>query len=134
MGDIREFAARSLRRLRRRSMQDIDQRAAGVANRRQPFLQTAAAVVFDDETGAGGDVSFEVGIDAPGVPGAYGNPGIVESPDEGPTFDQKIDLKAGQQHRVERTDDELVLANSEDAHVRGASKTWPNDNYTPLPR
>ena len=45
----------------------------------------------------------------------------METPGERPAFDKEVDLEAGQQDLVERPDDQLVLADGKDAHVRGAS-------------
>ena len=45
-------------------------------------------------------------------------PGVVETPGERPAFDEEVDLEAGQQHVVERADDEFVLTDGNDAHVR----------------
>ena len=87
------------------------------------FLTLLAAVVFDDEAGAGGDVGFEVGVDAPRIAGGRFDPGVVEAPGERPAFDEEVDLEAGEQDGVQRSDDELVLADGEDAHVRDASWT-----------
>ena len=67
--------------------------------------------------------AFEVGIDAPGVPGACLNPGVVKPARERPAFDEKVDLETGQQDGVERPDNELVLADSKDAHVRNRTRS-----------
>ena len=71
VGDVGELGARRVGALgvACAGVEHVDQRAAGVADRRQHLLDAAAAVVFDDEAGAGGDVGFEVGVDPPGIAG-----------------------------------------------------------------
>ena len=111
------FAA-STRAVRGPGVEHIDQRAPRIANRAEDFLERAPAVVLDDETGAWGDVRLQVGIDAPRVAGARVDPGVVQTTGEGPAFDKELDLEAWQKDRVKRSDDELVLADGNDPHVR----------------
>jgi hypothetical protein len=47
----------------------VDQRASGIADGFDDFLDAAFARVLDDETGVGGDVGFQVGVDAFGIAG-----------------------------------------------------------------
>ena len=98
---------------------DVDERAARIANRAQHFLERASAVVLDDETGARRDVRLQVGVNPPRVAGARFDPGVVQTTGKGPAFDKELDLEAWQKDRVERSDDELVLADGYDPHVRG---------------
>ena len=86
-------------------MKRVDQRATGIANGFDGLLDCAFAAVLDDEAGVGGDVGFEVGIDASGVAGYHLDPGVVETAGEGPAFDKEVDLEARQEHLVERPDD-----------------------------
>ena len=83
-------------------------------------MSAPPAVVLDDEAGARGDVGLEVGVDPPRVAGARLDPGVVQTTGEGPAFDKELDLEAWQKDRVERSDDELVLADGNDPHVRDA--------------
>ena len=92
---------------------------------RQHLLDALAAVVFDDEAGVGGDVGFEVGVDAPGVAGDDLDPGVVETPGERPAFDKEVNLEARQQDFVERSDDQLILTDGENAHVSRPARTAP---------
>ena len=46
----------------RADAEDVDQRAARVADRLERLLQAAARVVFDDDAGAGADIGLEVGV------------------------------------------------------------------------
>src|SRR4030095_8938889 len=79
------------------------------------------AVVFDDETGAGGDVRFEVGVDAARVAGDHLHVGVVEAPCQRPAFDEKIHVEARPKNVVKGTNDELVLTKRDDAHGSRAS-------------
>ena len=92
--------------------EDVDQRAAGVANRFENLLQAALAVVFDDDAGAGADVGLEVGVGAPGIADRHRHARLVQTAGERPVLDDELDLEAGQQDLVEHPDDQLVLADS----------------------
>ena len=98
-------------------VQHVDQRAAGVAHRFQNLLDAAAPSVFDDETGVGGDVGFEVGVDPPRIGGGDFDPRVVQPARERPAFDEKVDLEARQEDFVEGPDDQLVLTDSQNSHV-----------------
>ncbi len=87
----------------------VDQRAAGVAHRLENLLRAAAAVVFDDDAGAGADVGLEVGVGAPRIAGRDRDARLVEAARERPVLDDELDLEAGQQDFVEHPDDQFVL-------------------------
>ena len=148
LGDVhvRDVSHRLPRRLgharvSRTGVQHVDQRASRVAHRRHDLVDAAASVVLDDETGAGGDVRFQVGIDAARVGGAYADAGVVEAPGQGAAFHKEIHLEAREQHVVQRANDQLVLTDGEDAHVsrasgsgshvRSAKRSWATTDYTP---
>jgi hypothetical protein len=80
---------------------------------------------LDDETGVGGDVGFEVGVDPLGIAGNHLDPGVVETPGEGPAFDKKVDLEARQEHLVERSDDEFILTNGQNAQISSRQDADP---------
>ncbi len=90
-------------------VEDVDQRAAGVANGGDRLPDAAAVVVFDDEAGAGGDVGLEVGIDAARIADDDLDAIVVQPSCEGPAFDEEIHLEARQQHIVQGAGDQLVL-------------------------
>ena len=106
-------------------VQDVDERAAGVADRVDDFLDAAFAGVFDEEAGGGGDVGLEICIDAPRIAGRDLDPGVVETTGEGPAFDKEVDLEARQQHFVERPDDQFVLTDGQNAQVRSRQGRSP---------
>ena len=110
--DVRKLAAQLVGALGGRGRPDaehVDERAAGVADRFENLLQAAAAVVFDDDAGAGAEVGFEVGVGAPGIAGRDVDAGVVEAPRRRTAFDDELDLEAGQQDLVEHPDDQFVL-------------------------
>ena len=41
----------------------------------------------------------------------------METPGEGPAFDKEVDLEARQEHLVERSDDQFILTDSQNAHI-----------------
>ena len=98
-----------MRRRRRADAEHVDERAAGVADRFEDLLEAAAAVVFDDDAGAGAEVGLEVGVGAAGIADGDADAGVVETPGERPALDDEFDFEAGQQDFVEHPDDQLVL-------------------------
>ena len=94
----------------RSGVQQVDQRAARIAHRRDDLLHAAAGVVFDDEAGARGDIGFEVGVDPPRIAGDDLNAGVVQPPGERAAIDEEIDLEAGEQDGIQRADEQFVLA------------------------
>ena len=87
----------------------VDERAAGVAHRFENLLQAAAAVVFDDDAGAGAEVGLDEGVGAARIAGRDVDAGVVQPAGERPVLDDEFDLEAGQQDLVEHPDDQLVL-------------------------
>ena len=121
-------------------VQDVDERSAGVSDRRDRLFWTAT-VVFDDEARAGRDVGLEVGVDPPRIADGDLDPGVVETARQGPAFDEEIHLEARQQYVVQGANEELVLTDGKNAHVRLASPLSPTAgsscrklNYTPCTR
>ena len=113
--DVGEPHAQFLRALVRGGAPDpehVDQRAARVAHGLQHALQAPAAVVFDDDAGAGTDVGLEIGVRAPGVTYGYRHAGDGEAARERPILDDELDLEARQQDLVEHPDDQFVLTDS----------------------
>src|SRR5437762_3745388 len=49
----------------------------------------------------------------------------METPGEGAAFDQKVDFEARQQDVVERADDQLILTDGQNAHVRSRQGFGP---------
>src|SRR5438105_11280404 len=49
----------------------------------------------------------------------------MEPSGEGTTFDQKVDFEARQQHVVERANDQLILTDGQNAHVRSRQGFGP---------
>ncbi len=94
----------------------VDQRAAGIADRVEDLLQAAAAVVFDDDAGAGAEVGLDEGVGAPRIAGGGLDAGVVETPRQRAALDDEFDLEAGQQDFVEHPDDQLVLTDGETPH------------------
>ncbi len=122
-------------------MQHVCQRSPCIENCAQDPPDAAASGVLDDEAGAGGDVGFEVGVDAAGVAGHDLDAGIVEAPGDRPAFHDEVHVEARQQDLVQGADDEFVLADGENAHVSDPSSglplatagcSCPNRHYTPL--
>ena len=113
-------------------VEDVDERAAGVADRVENLLGAALAVVFDEEAGGGGDVGFEVGVDAPRVAGRDLDPGVMKTPGEGPAFDKEVNLEARQQYFVERPDDQFILTNGQNAQLRSRQGSRPCTTPPPL--
>ena len=89
------------------------------------LLDAALAVVLDDEAGGGGDVGFQVGVDAPRVAGRDLDPGVMETPGEGPAFDKEVNLEARQQYFVERSDDQFILTDGQNAQLRSRQGPGP---------
>ena len=73
----------ALSRVRGADAEHVDQRAAGVPDRLENLLEALAAVVFDDDAGAGREVGFDVGIGAPQVAGGDVQPAVVEASCDG---------------------------------------------------
>jgi hypothetical protein len=42
----------------------------------------------------------------------------MKTPGKGPAFDKEVDLEARQENFVERPDDQFILTNGQNAHVR----------------
>src|SRR4051794_20136038 len=84
-------------------VEHVDQRSAGVPDRIQRLLDAAFAAALDDETGAGGDIELEVGIDAPRIACRHLDPRVVETAGERTALDKEIDIEARQQDVVERS-------------------------------
>ena len=113
VGDVRKLGMKFLgafRGGRRADAEHVDQRSAGVAHGLENLARAAAAVVFDDDAGAGSEVGLEEGVGAAGVAGNHVDVGVVQSTGEGPVLDDELDLEPGQQDLVEHPDDQLVLA------------------------
>jgi hypothetical protein len=110
-----------LSRTGRGRVQHVDERAAGVAQRRHDLPDAPAAVVFDDETGGRRDVGLEIGVEPPWIAGRDRHAGLVKAAGELPVLDQEVHLEAGGEHLVQRADDEFILADGEHPHVRSAS-------------
>ena len=80
IGDVGELGVELLGALRRGGGADaeqVDERAAGIARRLEDLARAAAAVVFDDDAGAGAEVGFEKGIRAARVSNDDGDASIV---------------------------------------------------------
>ena len=101
-----------------RGAQHPDQRAAGGADGLQHLAQRAAAVVFDDDTGAGRDVGLDVGVDALRVADTDAEAGLVEAAGERGTFDQDVELGVGREHGIEQPHDQLRVTDREAPHSR----------------
>ncbi len=93
-----------------------DQRAAGGAHRLQDLAKRPAAVVLDDDAGAGREVGAHVGIDTFRVAMTDAETGIVEPPGERRAFDEHIELAAGGQDGIEQPDHQLRVADREAPH------------------
>jgi hypothetical protein len=90
-------------------VQDVEQAAAGVADRRDDAFQAAPAGVFDDHAGVRRDVGAEVRIDAARVGDRRRHAVVHQPPCEWAAFDQELDVEGPGQHAVQRSNDQLVL-------------------------
>ena len=99
-------------------MDDVSECAAGVADGGEDLLDAALAVVFDEKAGGGGDIGLEIGVDPARIADFYVETRVVQPSCERPAFDKEVQLEAGPQHVVERANDEFVLTDANDAHVR----------------
>ena len=106
-------------------VQDVDERAAGVADRVEDLLDAAFAGIFDEEAGGGSDVGLEICVDAPRIAGRDLDPGVMETPGERPAFDKEVNLEARQQYFVERPDDQFILTNGQNAQIRSRQGRGP---------
>jgi len=106
-----KFLGALLGRLRAHAdAQHVDERATGIAHGFENLLQAAAAVVFDDDAGAGCQIGFEVGFRAARVAGHHMHAGVMQAPGGRFALDDELHVEAGQQDFVEHPDDQLVLA------------------------
>ena len=49
----------------------------------------------------------------------------METPGQRPAFDKEVNLEARQQYFVERSDDQFILTNGQNAHVRSRQGPGP---------
>ena len=70
----------------RRRAEHPDERAAGGADRLDDFAQGTAAVVFDDDTGGGGEVGPDVGVDTFRIANRKAEACFVEPAQPAPDF------------------------------------------------
>ena len=99
-------------------VQDVEQAAAGVADRRDDPLQAALAVVLDDDAGVGREVGAEVGIDPLGVGDGRRHAVVNETPSQRAAFDEELDVEGAREDAVQGPDDQLVLTDGQRAHNR----------------
>ncbi len=97
--------------------EDVDERAARIANGLDHLVQVLPAGVFDDDAGLGGDVGLQVGVRALHVAGRHGQAGSLELARERAALDQELHLDAGGQDLVEHPDHQFVLANGQTPHM-----------------
>ena len=117
LGELRLQLLFALARVREADAQHVDERAAGIAHGLEDLPEALAAVVFDDDAGAGGEVGFEVGVGAAEVGGGDVHARVVQAAGERLAFDEELDFEAGQQDLVEHPDDQLGLADGEAPHL-----------------
>ena len=113
VGDVGKLGVKFLgpfRGGRRADAEQVDQRAARVARGLENLARAAAAVVFDDDAGAGSEVGLEEGVGAAGVADNHVDVGVVQSTSEGAVLNDELDLEPREQDLVEHPDDQLVLA------------------------
>jgi hypothetical protein len=106
----------------------VGQRAAGIADGREYLPDAALTVVFDNETGGGGDVGLEIGIYPARVANSCVDTRFMQPPRQRPAFDEEVQLEAALLNIVVSANDELVLTDADYAHVRR-----PSRGLTPRP-
>ena len=116
LGKLRLELLLALAGMRGADAEHVDQRAARVPDRFENLLEALAAVVFDDDAGAGREVGLEIGVGAPEVAAGDVEPAVVQAAGERLAFDEELDFEAGQQDLVEHPDGQLGLADGETPH------------------
>ena len=116
LGELRLELFLALAGVRDADAEDVDQRAAGVPDGLEDLAQALAAVVLDDDAGAGREVGLEVGIGALEVAAGDVQTAVVQATRERLALDQELDFEAGQQDLVEHPDGQLRLADGETPH------------------
>ena len=119
VGDFRKDGAQflELRALGRAAhVQDVEQAAAGIADRADDLLQAAPAVVLDDDAGARGEIGAKVGIDALRVSHRRSHPVVDETSSQRATLDEKLDLEDARKNPMEGSNDQLVLTDGQRSH------------------
>ncbi len=116
-------------RIRGADSEDVDQCAPGVPYGFQNLLETLAAVVFDDDAGAGGEVGLDVGIGPTEIACRDAQPALVKTAGQRLALDEEPYFEAGQQDLVEHPDGQFSLADGETPHVRLAVPTRVNPTH-----
>ena len=91
--------------------------APGVPDGLEDPLEAVAAVVFDDDAGAGREVGLDVGVGAARVARRDVQPAVVEPLGQRLALDQELDFEVGQQDLVEHPDGQLGLADRQAPHA-----------------
>ena len=99
-------------------VEQIDEDAAGIADRLHGSSGTASSGVLDEHAGAGVDVSPQVALHRVRIADVYRDLGVVQPARQKPVFDQELDVQGRFERLGQDPDDELVLAHREALHGR----------------
>ncbi len=99
-------------------VQQVEQAAAGVADRGDDPFQAAPAVVLDDDAGVGREIGAQIGIDPLGIGDGGRNAVVDETPGQRTALDEKLDVEGAREDAMKRPDDQLVLTDGQRAHNR----------------
>ena len=97
-------------------VQDVEQAAAGIADRGDDPLQAALAVVLNNDGRRRREARADVGVHAFGVAEGGRHPGFHETPDHRAAFDKEINVECPGKHSMQGLDDQLVLTDGQRAH------------------
>ena len=112
MGDFREERPELVLPAALRGIADVqhvEQAASGITNRADDLLETAPAVIFEDDAGVWSEIDTQVGIYPLGIGNGRSNAVVDETPSQGAAFDQELDLEHARQNPVKGSDNQLVL-------------------------
>ena len=97
--------------------EQVDQHAAGVADRLEDAAQAALVGVLDHHGRARQQVGADVGVEPAGIGGRHGGAGVVELAGQGTALDDHLEFHARAEHRVQQAADEFGLTDRQTPHL-----------------